>query len=164
MVNLNIPAPFETEKSTYIHDRTTRPAAPATSRPTLAKRWSGFLAGVLLSVALTAVLFSLRDSWGNHREWLVTTIPMLAIAAVALGHLTARGQAKALVTGGLFLILALLFMGLDIYADNDNASMTIRNTYSILGGIALGISVVALMVALLWVEIANPTRAPKPEM
>jgi len=165
MVNFNLPAPVETEKPAFIHDRTTRPAAPETSRLTLAKRWGGFLAGIVLAVGFTAVLFSLRDSWGNHREWLVTTIPMLAIAAVSLGHLTARGQLKALTPGLLFLFFALLFTGADILADNDSAAtMTARDTLSILGGIALGFAVVLLGIALFWVELKDPTRPPVPEM
>ena len=165
MANLSIPAPVETEKSSFIHDRTTRPAAPARSRLALAKQWAGFAAGLVLAVGFTAVLFSVRDSWHNHREWLVTVIPVLVIGGVALGHLTARGQAKALVPGGLFLFLALIFAGADVLADHDSgATMTARDTLSILGGIALGISVVALAIALFWVEIRNPTKAPAPEM
>ncbi|MGE0599606.1 MAG: hypothetical protein AB7J35_05810 [Dehalococcoidia bacterium] len=165
MANLSIPAPVETEKSSFIHDRSTRPAKPATSRGSLLKYWAGTLAGLVLAVGLTAVLFSVRDSWDNHREWLVTVIPVLVIGGIALGHLTARGQAKALVPGGLFLFLALLFAGADIIADNDSgATMTARDVLSILGGIALGISVVALTIALFWVELRNPTKAPTPEM
>ncbi len=165
MANLTIPAPVETEKSSFIHDRATRPAAPETSRLSLVKQWAGFAAGLVLAVGLTAVLFSVRDSWDNHREWLVTVIPVLVIGGVALGHLAARGQAKALVPGGLFLFLALIFAGADVLADNDSgATMATRDTLSILGGIALGISVVALAIALLWVEIRNPTKAPAPEM
>jgi hypothetical protein len=165
MANLSIPAPVEPEKSTFLHDRSNRPAAPAISRLGLAKRWAGLLSGLVLAVGLTAVLFSVRDSWDNHREWLVTVIPVLVIAGVALGHLTVRGQMKALAPGGLFLFLALVFAGADIIADNDSAAtMTTRDTLSILGGISLGISVVAFVIALVWVEVRNPTKAPAPEM
>ena len=70
MANLTVPAPVESEKSTWIHDRSQRPKAPALSRLFLAKRWAGFALGLVISVGLTAALFSLRDSWHNHREWL----------------------------------------------------------------------------------------------
>ena len=165
MANLSIPAPIEPEKSPWIHDRSQRPSAPETSRLDLAKRWWGFALGLVISVGLTAALFSLRDSWHNHREWLVTVIPVLVVAGVGLAHLISRGKLKAISVGGGFLFLALLFMLFDIIADNEKgASMTARNTYSILGGIALGFAAVTLSVALLWVEIRNPTKAPTPEL
>lgn len=165
MANLSIPAPIETEKSAFLHDRTNRPPAPTTSTLELARRWSGFIAGLVLSVGLTAVLFSVRDSWENHREWLVTVIPVLVIAGVSLGHLAVRKQIVALAPGGAFLFLALIFAGADVLADNDGgASMTTRDTLSILGGIALGVAAAAFVFALFWVELRNPTRAPTPEL
>jgi hypothetical protein len=165
MANLSIPAPIEPEKSPWIHDRSQRPAAPARSRMDLAKLWWGFGLGLVISVGLTATLFSLRDSWHNHREWLVTVIPVLVIAGIGLGHLIARGKLKALAVPMGFLFIALLFTLFDIIADNESGShMKARDVYSILGGIALGFAAVSLAIALLWVEIRNPTKAPTPEL
>ena len=165
MANLTIPAPYEPEKTDYLHDRSTRPDAPNASRVELGKRWSGLALGLVISVGLTALLFSVRDSWSNHREWLVTLIPVLVIAGIALGHLTVRRQWVALSPGLVFLFLALLFGGADIFADNDAAaSDTARDVLSILGGIALGIATVAFCIALVWVEARKPTRAPTPEL
>lgn len=165
MANLSIPAPYEPEKPSYLHDRSTRPDGPSESRVELAKRWSGLALGIAISVGLTALLFSVRNSWENHREWLVTVIPLLVIAGIALGHLIVRGQWLALSPGLAFLFLALLFGGADILADNDRASSdTTRDVLSILGGIALGIATVAFCIALAWVELRNPTKAPTPEL
>ncbi len=164
MANLSIPAPIEPEKSTWIHDRSQRPDAPARDRMALVNQWWGFALGLAISVGLTATLFSLRDSWHNHREWLVTVIPVLVIAGVGLGHLIARKKLMALAVPGGFLFLALLFMLFDIIADNDGSPMSARDTFSILGGIALGFAAVSLTIALLWVEIRNPTKAPTPEL
>lgn len=165
MANLSIPAPVETEKATFLHDRSNRPAAPATSRADLLKRWAGTIVGCALAVGLTAVLFSVRDSWDNHREWLVMVVPVLVIAGLALGHLGARNKLQALAPGLLFLFLALIFAGADILADNDSgASDTTRDVLSILGGICLGLAAAALAFALVWVELRNPTKAPTPEM
>lgn len=164
MANLSIPAPIEPVKSTWIHDRSQRPAAPATDRAALVRRWWGFGLGLVIAVGLTATLFSLRDSWHNHREWLVTVIPVLVIAGVGLGHLIARGRLIALAVPGGFLFIALLFMLFDIIADNDGSSMGTRDSYSILGGIALGFAAVSMAIALLWVEIRTPTKAPTPEL
>jgi hypothetical protein len=165
MANFSIPAPVESEKSSFLHDRSNRPAAPTASRIDLARRWASFAAGAVLAVGATALLFSVRDSWENHREWLVTLIPFLVIAGIALAHLTARKQVIALVPGGTFLFLALIFAGADIIADNDSgASDTTRDVLSILGGISLGIATLCFVVALAWVEIRKPTKAPAPEL
>ena len=165
MANLSIPAPYEPEKTGYLHDRSTRPDAPSESRVELAKRWSGLALGIAISVGLTALLFSVRDSWDNHREWLVTVIPLLVIAGIALGHLLVRRQFVALAPGAVFLFLALLFGGADVLADNDGAtSDTARDVLSILGGISLGIATIAFCMALAWVEMRNPTKAPTPEL
>lgn len=165
MANFSIPAPVETEKSTFLHDRTQRPAAPAASRLELAQRWGILAAGVVLSVGASALMFSVRDSWDNHREWLVTVIPFLVIAAIGLAYLVARREIVALAPGLVFLSLALLFGGADILADNDGgASDTTRDVLSILGGISLGIAVLALVIAFFWVEIRKPTKAPTPEL
>lgn len=164
MANLSIPAPIEPEKSTWIHDRSQRPSAPESGRAELGRRWFGFALGLVVSVGLTAALFSLRDSWHNHREWLVTVIPVLVIAGVALGHLIARRRLLAMAVPGGFLFLALLFMLFDIIADNDGSPMSARDTFSILGGIALGFAAVSFAVSLLWVELRSPTKAPTPEL
>jgi hypothetical protein len=160
MANFAIPAPVEPQKSTFLHDRSNRPKAPAANRLDLAKRWAGFALGLVFGVGSAALLFSIRDSWDNHREWLVTTIPILVIAAVALGHLIVRGKAVALIPGGVFLFFALVFAGADILADNSDQSLTTRDTLSILAGICLGFAAVLLSIALLWVELRDPTRVP----
>lgn len=165
MANLSIPAPVEPEKSTFLHDRSNRPSGPAESRLEMARRYAGLLLGLVFSVGLAAVLFSVRDSWDNHREWLVTVIPFLVIAGIALGHLAMRQQFMALAPGLALLALALMFALFDIIADNDSAaSDTTRDVLSIFGGICLGAATVALMAALLWVELRNPTKAPTPEL
>jgi len=165
MANFTIPAPVETEKSTFLHDRTQRPAAPPASRMELVQRWGILAAGIALSVGASALLFSIRDSWNNHREWLVSVIPLLVIAAIGLAYLVARREIVPLATGLVFLFLALLFGGADLIADNDSgASDTTRDVLSILGGISLGAAVLALVFAFFWVEIRKPTKAPTPEM
>ncbi|MCC6959525.1 MAG: hypothetical protein IT301_06725 [Dehalococcoidia bacterium] len=164
MANFSIPAPVEPEKTPWIHDRSQRPKAPPIDWLALASSWWGIAIGVLGSVGLTAVMFSLRDSWPNHREWLVSFIPFLAIAAIGFGHLFARGRYMALAIPVSGLFLTLIFMFFDLMADSDNAPMDQRDALSILGGICLGITVAVLVLSLLWVEIRNPTKAPAPEI
>jgi hypothetical protein len=165
MANMSIPRPFEPEKSGYIHDRATRPDAPKPSRLELAQRWVPFAAALALGVGSTALLFSIRDSWENHREWLVTVIPVLVIAAIALAHLITRKQLIPLAPGGAFLFLALVFAGADILVDREpNPSSTTQDWLSILAGVSLGIAVALLAFSLLWVEIREPTKAPTPEL
>lgn len=165
MANLTIPAPTEPEKSDWLHQRSERPPAPAVSRVQLLRQYAGLIAGVVLAVGLTATMFSLRDSWHNHREWLVTLIPFLVIAALSLSYLTIRGELTALAPGLLFLFVALLFTLFDVLADNDSgATDRMRDVFSILGGIALGFATAALAVALVWIEAAKPPKAPAPEL
>jgi hypothetical protein len=165
MANMSIPAPYEPEKSDWIHDRATRPGGPKPSRMEMARRWAVIAIGVVLGVGATALLFSIRDSWDNHREWLVMVIPFLVIAAIAVAHLVARRQVKALIPGGIFLAFALVFAGADLIADYDDAATdTARDVLSILAGICLGIATVLLCIALVWVEIRKPTKAPAPEL
>jgi hypothetical protein len=164
MANLSIATPFESEKSSDLHDRSNRPPAPKLSRMESAWRWGVIADGVILSVGATALLFSLRASWDNHREWLVTLIPFLVIAAVAVVYLVARKQAIALAPGLLFLFLSLIFGGADVLLDAEEGSDTARDVLSILGGICLGLSVAFLIGALIWVEARNPTKAPAPEL
>lgn len=164
MANLSIPAPYEPEKANWIHERENRPDEPKLTRLEFARRWAVLAIGGVLAVGITALLFSIRDSWDNHREWLVSFIPFLVIAVIALAHLSARKQFIALVPGGVFLFFALLFAGADLLADYDEASDTTRDVLSILAGVCLAIATVLLMAALLWVEIRKPTKAPLPEM
>ncbi len=164
MANLGIPAPYEPEKTEFLHNRSNRPSGPAVSRLEMGKRWGSIALGIALSLGLTAVLFSVRNSWENHREWLVTVIPVLVIAGIALDHLLWRRQVIPLVPGLAFLFLALIFAGGDLLADNRGSSDTARDVLSILGGICLAIATLALSIALIWVEARRPTKAPPPQL
>ncbi len=164
MAELSIPAPYEPEK-TAIHDRGTRPSRPSVSRMDLVKQYWGLALGLVLACLITAMAFQARAGWDNHREWVVAmTGPFQALGGIAFGHLIYRMAWKALAPGFVFFFLACLFIGGDVLADGANASMAARDTLSILGGIALGIAVACFLVAVLWVEIRRPTKAPAPEM
>ena len=111
------------------------------------------------------MLFSVRDSWENHREWLVTVIPILVIGAIAAGHLLARKQGEPLAAGIGFLLLAAIFAAADIMVDREaEPSATTQDVLSVLGGVCLGLAALSLVVALFWVELRNPTKAPEPEL
>ena len=165
MANMSIPRPFEPEKSGYIHDRGNRPGGPSTSRMELVKRLWAFALSLVLGVGATALLFSIRDSWENHREWLVTVIPVLVIAGIALSYLVLRKKAAALGTGLAFVLIAIGLAGSDVLIDREsNPSSAAQDTLSILAGVALALASIALIVAFLIVEIRNPTKAPTPEL
>ena len=164
MAQLSVPAPYEPEK-TAIHDRSSRPARPATSRADYVRRYWGLALGVALACLITALSFQARAGWDNHREWVVaTTGPFQALGGIAFGHLIYRRAMKEMAPGLFFFFFACLFIGGDVLADANNASDAARDTLSILGGIALGIAVACFMVAALWVELKRPTKAPAPEM
>lgn len=164
MAELSVPAPFEPEKSS-IHDRSTRPDRPAASRGDYVRRYWGFALGIVLTGLITAMAFQARAGWDNHREWVVaTTVPFHALGGIAFGHIIYRRAWKEMAPGLLFFFLACLFIGGDVLADADDASMAARDTLSILGGIALGLAIACFIVGALWVELRRPTKAPAPEM
>jgi len=165
MANFSLPAPFEPEKTAYIHDRTTRPARPATSNNDLVRRFAGFGLGLVFAAFMLAIAFQVRAGWENHREWVVAMSgPFYALGGIAIGHLLFRKRLEAAAPALLFLFLAALFAGFDIAADANDASMTARDVLSILGGVALGISIACAVFAVTWVELRNPTKAPPPQM
>ncbi len=165
MANFSLPAPFEPEKTAYIHDRTTRPAPPAASRGDLVRRFTGFGLGLVFSAFLLAIAFQVRDGWDNHREWVVAMSgPFYALGGIAIGHLLARKQFAPLAPALLFLFFAALFALFDLLADAADADMTARDVLSIIGGILLGISIACAIFAVLWVELRNPTKVPPPQM
>jgi uncharacterized membrane protein len=165
MANFSLPAPFEPEKSSFIHDRTTRPARPAVSNNDLVRRFAGFGLGLVFAAFMLAIAFQVRDGWENHREWVVAMSgPFYALGGIAIGHLLYRKKLEAVAPALLFLFLAALFAGFDIAADADDASMTARDVLSIIGGICLAISIACAVFAVLWVELRNPTKVPPPQM
>ncbi len=164
MADFSLPAPFEPQKSEYIHDRSTRPARPTLGwRDWLSLFW-GYGLGILFALALTIILFQVRASWDNHREWLVSFIPFFAIAGLAFGYLAQRGKWEALAVPGAFLLLTGIFTVSDLLGDIDDASLRARDIVSILGGISLAATTLAAIITLLWVEWRNPPKAPPPAM
>lgn len=165
MANFSLPAPFEPEKSSFIHDRTTRPARPATSNNDLVRRFAGFGLGLVFAAFMLAIAFQVRDGWENHREWVVAMSgPFYALGGIAIGHLLYRKKLEAVAPALLFLVVAAALAGIDIAADANDASMTARDLLSISGGIALAISIACAVFAVLWVELRSPTKAPPPQM
>ncbi len=165
MANFSLPAPFEPEKSTFIHDRSTRPARPAIARGDLLRRFAGLGMGLVIAALMVAIAFQVRDGWENHREWVVAMSgPFYALGGIAIGHLLARQKWEPVAPALIFLVLAALFAGFDIAADADEADMALRDALSIIGGILLAISIACALFAVLWVEIRTPTKAPPPQM
>lgn len=164
MADFSISAPYEPKKSEFIHDRATRPKRPGVDWRELTGRFWGLGMGLAFSLLGTVAMFELRDSWDNHREWLVSFIPFFAIAGLAFGHLMYRGKWEALAVPGGFLLLTAIFTISVFLGDIDEVSRDTRRVVAILGGISLGLTVVSAMAALLWAELRDPAKAPPPQM
>lgn len=165
MANFSLPAPFEAEKSAFIHDRSTRPVRPAVSRAELVRRFAGLGMGLVVAGIMVAIAFQVRAGWDNHREWVVAMSgPFYAIGGISIGHLLARQKWEPVAPALIFLALAAACAGLDIVADAGDADMVLRDLLSVAGGILVAISIGCALFAALWVEIRTPTKAPPPQM
>lgn len=164
MAEFSLPAPYEPQKSPWIHDRSTRPARPrVTWREVVARFW-GYGMGIVFALLATVAMFELRDSWHNHREWLVSFIPFFAIAGLAFGYLMQRGRWEALAVPGAFAFLTGIFTVSVFLGDIDEVSRDTRRIVATLGGISLGLTVLAAIIVLAWTEWRNPTKAPPPQL
>ena len=162
MADFAAPAPFDPDKSTYLHDRGERPKAPAAGAATYVKRFSELGLGLLLTVGFVALCFQTRAAWAGHRDWVVPAIVIpAAMAAVALAGLLMRKQIVAAGPGLIFLFLGLVLTGTNIVADGSD---TVNNVLSIITAVLLGIAAALFIVAFVVVEWTRPIKAPAPEM
>jgi hypothetical protein len=161
MADFSLPAPDEPQKPDFLHNRPTRPPRSAVSAREIFERFWGYGLGVVFAILLTSTMFQVRASWENPREWLVMFIPFFAIAGLAFGIFLQRGQWTALAVPAAFLFLTGIFTVSDLLADIESASARARQIVSILGGISLGLTTLTAIIALIWVEVRNPPKAPQ---
>ena len=165
MADFTAPAPVETEKSAVVHDRETRPDAPA-DRQDLGRMLLLIAVGVLFTAALVALAYQARASWTEVRDWVVpVTIPFYAIGGIALAYLVLRRAWMAASTGLTLLFLTVALTGFNLW----RAALTtgpdgLRDSLSITAGILLGVTIAALAAAMIWVEARRPSRPPAPEL
>jgi hypothetical protein len=166
MTNWTAIAPINPEKSSFLHDRGNRPAAPAQDRASLARRYLVHGLGLVLTCGLVALAFQTRDSWMVGRDWVVpAVVPAAAIGGVALAHLLARRQWDAAAPAVLFLLVAVSLMGGNVWRGQlVEGSDTQRDLLAIGTAVAMGLMVAAALFGLVWVEAKHPTRAPQAEM
>ena len=164
--NFSAAVPVETEKAGYIHERAERPVEPQTQRD-----WGRFLLLIVLGIAFTAAFvalaFQTRAGWDDPREWVVaTTVPFYAIAGVGLAYLfVRRAWVEATPALGMLATVLTFTIGNLARAAETSGPDDFRDGLSIATGIFLGLTVLAVLVAVVLVEWRNPTRppAPKPE-
>ena len=165
MADFTASAPVETEKSEVVHDRDTRPGAPA-DRQDYGRLLLHIAVGVAFTAAFVAIAFQARASWTEVRDWVVpVTIPFYALGGISLAYLVLRRawlEASAGL-GLLFFIVALT--AFDLW----RAALTtgpdgLRDSFSITIGVLLGFCIAALAAAMAWVEWRRPSRPPAPEL
>lgn len=162
MADLAAPAPFEPDKSTYLHDRSARPKAPVVSTATYLKRFTELGLGLLLTVGAVALCFQTRAAWAGHRDWVVPAVVVpAATAAIALAGLLIRKQIVAAGPGLVLLFLGLVLTGTNIAIDGSD---TVSDVLSIITAVLFGGTAIALIAAFAMVEWTRPIKAPAPEM
>ncbi len=164
MADFTAAAPVEPEKSAAVHDRDTRPGAPADRRD-LGRLLLLIAVGVLFGAALIALAYQARASWTEVRDWVVpVTIPLYAIGGIALAYLVLRRAWLAASTGLTLLFLTVALTGFNLW----RAALTtgpdgLRDSLSISAGVLLGATIAALTAGMVWVEARRPSRPPAPD-
>jgi asparagine N-glycosylation enzyme membrane subunit Stt3 len=166
MVNWSAPAPANPEKPDWLHDQSQLPAAPSRSAGEYVRGFMPLILGLIFAAGFVALAFQTRASWGAHRDWVVpTTIPLTALGGVALGYLVARRAWLELTPGILLLLITITLTVLNIWrgAVTDGED-TLRDVLSITAAVFLGLTVLALWLAMAYLEARHPTLPPRPEM
>ena len=163
MADFSAAAPVEPDKSEVVHDRDTRPGAPA-DRQDYGRLLLHIAVGVACTAAFVAIAFQARASWTEVRDWVVpVTIPLYALGGISLAYLLLRRAWLEASTGVTLLFFAVALTGFDLW----RAALTtgpdgLRDSFSITIGVLLGFSIAALAVGMAWVEARRPSKPPAP--
>ena len=164
MADFTAARPVETDKSEVVHDRATRPDAPADRRD-LGRQLLLIVLGIAFTAALVAIAFQARASWTEVRDWVVpVTIPFYALGGISLAYLVLRRAWMAASAGLTLLFITVALTGFDLW----RAALTtgpdgLRDSFSITIGVLLGVTIAALAAGMLWVEARRPSRPPAPD-
>ncbi len=165
MADFSAAAPVEPEKSEVVHDRDTRPGAPA-DRQDYGRLLLHIAVGVAFTAAFVAIAFQARASWTEVRDWVVpVTIPLYALGGISLAYLVLRRAWLEASVGVTLLFFAVALTGFDLW----RAALTtgpdgLRDSFSITIGVLLGFSIAALAAGMAWVEARRPSKPPAPEL
>ncbi len=165
MADFSAAAPVEPDKSEVVHDRDTRPGAPA-DRQDYVRLLLHIAVAAAFTAAFVAIAFQARASWTEVRDWVVpVTIPLYALGGISLAYLVLRRAWLEASTGVTLLFFAVALTGFDLW----RAALTtgpdgLRDSFSITIGVLLGVSIAALAAGMAWVEARRPARPPAPEL
>lgn len=165
MADFSAAAPVEPDKSEVVHDRDTRPGAPA-DRQDYVRLLLHIAVAAAFTAAFVAIAFQARASWTEVRDWVVpVTIPLYALGGISLAYLVLRRAWLEASTGVTLLFFAVALTGFDLW----RAALTtgpdgLRDSFSITIGVLLGFSIAALAAGMAWVEARRPSKPPAPEL
>jgi hypothetical protein len=167
MADFGAGAPSEPAKlGEYLHERSRIPAQPAAWWRAMATQYWGAAFGLALGLGLAAAGFEVRDSWKEHRDWVVPVIALAGISAgLGIGHLVSRGKWQA---AGPVILLALLFVAFvvfDVWRGEvlDGESDAGRKALGVFAAVFLGLAAAAAVISTLVVELRSPSRPPANE-
>ncbi len=166
MADFTAAIPVEEKKSDFLHDRSLLPSAPRPRTPDLIKRYLPIALGVAIAMGIELLAYQTRATLQGNRDWVVpVTTPFFGIGGVALGALIARNQWIAATPGILLMLLAVTLTVLNIWRGSvTDGPDVLRDVLSSVAGAMLAFSLLALLIALVWVELTRPTRAPTLEV
>jgi hypothetical protein len=168
MADFSSSVPAEPAKiGEYLHDRDRIPERPPITAMGLLKQWWGVVFGLALGVGLMCAGFEIRDSWKEHRDWVIPLIALGGIiAGLAIGYLLYRGKWAYLAAPLLFAVLAVAFCVFDVWRGEvvDGDSDAGRKTLGVFFTIFFVASAVSGAIAVFTLEAKDPTRAPQAEV
>jgi hypothetical protein len=163
MANWSAPAPTAPDRENWLHDQSQLPPAPSEGRAGYVRWLLPIALGLAFTAGMVALAFQARATWDSHRDWVVpTTVPLLALGGVAMAYLFARRAGLALLTP---IVLILLLCGITVLniwrGAETEGSDGLRDAMSIIQGVLIGLTVLSLVVAAIYVEATRPTRPPE---
>jgi hypothetical protein len=165
MADFQAKAPVEPNKGgEYLHHRERLPDAPRSSVGTLISQNSGWIAGVIFALCVSALIFQLRDGWESHRDWVppAAMVPCI-LGALAIGFLGQRGRVNAIAIPVGLLSLAVMSAMLHLWLEEEFPKQEgLILAFTIIGSVSLGLGTLLVLVALLVVEGRDPVKPAGP--
>jgi hypothetical protein len=154
MTDFTARAPVHPERTDELHDQSKMPAAPAASRPDLARRFAIVGLGIMFAVGFTAMGVDIIDSWDARRDPRVPgAATIAAIGGIGAAYLAVRGRWMDFTYGALVVVVTgvIMFFNYLRGAYTDGSDL-MRDFFAVSAGILFTVAMIYFTVMWLWIE------------